>query len=67
MWKLLHRRRRHTAFGNWQVWAKGGDGRWSRIGAPRETLQEAAQLARMLSYGRVVAVLPAFSRPIDSV
>jgi hypothetical protein len=51
----------------WQVWSRGGDGRWSPIGAPRATFHEAWLLARLLSAGREVAVVPSGSRPIASV
>jgi hypothetical protein len=62
--KLLRRRRR-GAFDLWQVWQQGGDGKWTPIGAPRGTLHEAARLARLLEFGRTVAILPVHSRPIE--
>jgi hypothetical protein len=64
MLRLLRRRR--GAYDLWQVWTQSGDGRWSTIGAPRSSFAEAAQLARILSVGRTVAVLPITARPIET-
>jgi hypothetical protein len=50
----------------WQVWVLGPDERWSTIGATRSDFSDAATLAKLLSHGRKVAILPLRSRPIRS-